>query len=127
MKTFKCQFCGTEKGISYSSKNKYCSNKCQHDEQKQNTFKKLLEGKLIHRGMIRQSMIENFGRKCSMCHLEEWQGHPIPIEVDHIDGDAGNNSFNNLRLLCPNCHGITPTWKGKNKGNGRASRGLPLS
>jgi hypothetical protein len=51
---------------------------------------------------------------------------PIPLELDHIDGDAGNNNYDNLRVLCPNCHALTPTFKAKNKGKGRAARGLPL-
>ncbi|MEU3355658.1 HNH endonuclease signature motif containing protein [Streptomyces sp. NPDC037389] len=44
-----------------------------------------------------------------------WQGHPLPLEVDHIDGDWRNNRIENLRLLCPNCHSTTDTYRGRGK------------
>jgi hypothetical protein len=52
---------------------------------------------------------------CSFCFNREWLGKPIPLELDHIDGDNQNNNIQNLRLLCPNCHALTPTYRGKNK------------
>jgi hypothetical protein len=55
---------------------------------------------------------------CCYCNLAEWLGNPIPLELDHIDGDRNNNNLNNLRLLCPNCHALTPNYRGKNKGKG---------
>jgi len=36
--------------------------------------------------------------------------------MDHIDGNTENNAKENLRLLCCNCHALTPTYKGKNIG-----------
>ena len=53
--------------------------------------------------------------KCERCGLNEWLGEPIPLELDHIDGDHYNNSLENLKILCPNCHAKTPTYRGKNK------------
>jgi hypothetical protein len=48
---------------------------------------------------------------CQMCGMPAtWQGYPLPLEVDHIDGDWRNNVPENLRLLCPNCRAITSTW-----------------
>ncbi len=64
-------------------------------------------------------LIYECGRTCSVCSLSEWRGQTIPIELDHIDGDCFNNDRSNLRLLCPNCHAQTPTYRGKNKGKGR--------
>lgn len=53
--------------------------------------------------------------RCSCCGGIEWLGSLIPLELDHIDGNNKNNSIENLRLLCPNCHALTPTYRGKNK------------
>lgn len=52
--------------------------------------------------------------KCLHCKNEEWLGIPIVLEIDHIDGDKKNNNRTNLRVLCPNCHAQTKTWKGRN-------------
>ena len=52
--------------------------------------------------------------KCLRCGLVDWQGFPIPLELDHVDGDRTNNELLNLRLLCPNCHALTPTYRGRN-------------
>lgn len=55
-----------------------------------------------------------FEHKCTSCELEEWLGRPIPLELEHIDGNPTNNTLENLELLCPNCHALTPTYRGKN-------------
>ena len=46
----------------------------------------------------------------------------INLEIDHTDGNAYNNVPSNLRLICPNCHSQTSTYKNRNKGNGRKLR-----
>ena len=53
---------------------------------------------------------------CSSCSLTEWQGVPIPLELDHINGTNTDNRLMNLRLLCPNCHALTSNYRGKNWG-----------
>ena len=65
----------------------------------------------------RTYLIDQAGHKCTECG---WcRVHPItgkvPLEVDHIDGDTGNNFIWNLRVLCPNCHSLTPTFRKLNK------------
>lgn len=63
--------------------------------------------------LFRDNLIENV---CSECGLSgEWNGKPISLHLDHIDGNSSNNSLDNLRLLCPNCHSQTETYCGKNK------------
>jgi 5-methylcytosine-specific restriction endonuclease McrA len=62
--------------------------------------------------------------KCQICCIKDWQGKPIPMILDHINGRADNNMPDNLRFICSNCDSQTEHYKGKNKGNGRKSLGL---
>ncbi len=56
-----------------------------------------------------------FQHRCSSCLLDKWLSKPIPLELDHIDGNHFNNNLTNIRLLCPNCHAQTSNYRGKNK------------
>lgn len=54
--------------------------------------------------------------RCALCGTPPaWRGRPLPLEVDHMDGSWRNNRLENLRLLCPNCHATTDTYRGRNK------------
>lgn len=61
-------------------------------------------------------VIETKGYQCSVCSISNWMAKPIKLELDHIDGNADNNQITNLRLLCPNCHSQTDTYKSANTG-----------
>jgi len=122
-----CKGCGKKHQTKSSKVRQYCSNACQSLTTKADTWSRLQRGEISERSVIRKTLMREIGRHCFECQGTEWRGHEIPLEVDHVDGDAGNNTFSNLRLLCPNCHAITKTWKGRNKGSGRAARGLPLN
>jgi len=66
-----------------------------------------LKGRLIAEGLKQH--------KCECCGITEWNGKPAPIELDHINGNHHDNRLENLRILCPNCHAQTDTYRGKNK------------
>ena len=53
--------------------------------------------------------------QCEKCGCDgHWQDGEIALEIDHIDGDNTNNEISNLHYLCPNCHALTDTYRGKN-------------
>ncbi len=52
--------------------------------------------------------------KCEICGIIDWLGNKIPLELDHIDGNRTNHRLENLRILCPNCHSQTSTYRAKN-------------
>lgn len=112
---------------------KYCSNKCQRDFQHDSYIKEWKAGKKSgNRGIstynisqhISRYLMEKFEGRCSSCGWNEINPttKTSPLEVDHIDGDANNNSEDNLRLLCPNCHSLTSNYRNLNKGKGRVWR-----
>lgn len=52
---------------------------------------------------------------CSRCSITEWNGEPLTLQIDHINGDNADNRIENLRLLCPNCHSQTPNFSGRKR------------
>ena len=77
-------------------------------------YSRFIYGKKIRSANMLDAIIALRGRKCECCGLKEWMGKPIPLEAHHKDGDELNSTLENLQLLCPNCHAMTDTYKGKN-------------
>jgi Zn finger protein HypA/HybF involved in hydrogenase expression len=66
------------------------------------------------KGNIKARYLEKVEYKCSCCNISMWNNNPITLELDHINGNNQDHRLENLRLLCPNCHSQTPTYKNKN-------------
>jgi Zn finger protein HypA/HybF involved in hydrogenase expression len=122
----KCLNCGRELINAYDTK-KFCNNKCQMQLKRKQTIEKWLntpEEIKVLSDSIKSYIKEQSGYKCSKCgwnEVNEYTGN-IPIEIDHIDGNSENNHPDNLRVLCPNCHSLTSTFKGANKNSKRIYR-----
>lgn len=55
-------------------------------------------------------------RRCEICGwAQESLDGRVPLELDHINGDSKDNRIQNLRILCPNCHSLQSTHRGRNK------------
>lgn len=53
--------------------------------------------------------------ECETCRNTEWNGYKIPLELDHVNGVNTDNRLENLKLICPNCHALTSTYRGRNR------------
>ena len=114
-----------------SSKNKFCSNKCQKEYEYKKYIKKWknnevsgMRGEYQISMYIKTYLFEKYNNKCARCGWGKVNPYTknIPLEVEHIDGNYQNNSEENLILLCPNCHSLTETYKGANINHGRKQR-----
>lgn len=120
----KCPQC---KGFykSTSSKQVCCSRYCAA-QYKQNKIYKQMDTTLDLSSWDvktrKNYLINRQGYECSICEIKEWRGQPAPLIMDHIDGNPYNDRKDNLRLVCAMCDAQLPTYKSKNKGNGRHYR-----
>jgi len=110
---------------------KYCNNKCQQIYQRKVYIKRWIageehgiRGKTNTSAHIRNYLLEQADNKCSICGWGEvnYYSGNVPLDIDHIDGNHENNSPDNLRVLCPNCHSLTATYKRLNQNGTRTQR-----
>jgi len=121
-----CISCGKE-----TRNKKYCSLKCQQYYQRFKAIDNWKNGKWNgSRGdgqistIIRRYLFEKYDSKCCECGWDTVnpKTNTVILDVDHINGNSEDNREENLRLVCPNCHSISPFYKALNRGNGRHSR-----
>ena len=103
---YKCAYCGVDMSVIKTSGRKYCSTGCKIAalaQQRKNRYKnKRLYGKWRDSKELKQWLIERHG-KCQSCG---WDKEINVLEMHHIDRNRRNNTEENVRLLCPNCHSI---------------------
>lgn len=122
----KCIHCGN------TTTRKYCSNSCQKSYEYKNNIKEWLNGNDIGyvgktlqiKKYIRRFLLDEANHQCSKCKWNEIHisTKKCPLEINHIDGDASNCRYNNLEVLCPNCHSLTINFRALNKNSARKRR-----
>jgi len=112
-----CIFCGKE-----TSNIKYCNNKCYSLHMKAERRKKIQESDSIFDKKDKWYLIEIRGHQCETCNNQKWNKQNIPLDIHHKDGDTDNNTLNNLQLICPNCHRLTPNHGSKNNTNSKKKK-----
>lgn len=118
-----CKHCGNKiLGVG----KKYCSSKCQQDFQSASLISAFvngadggdINGEL--KKTLKRYLLDIAGNQCSECKwskVNPFSGK-VTLTIDHIDGDARNNTLANLKVLCYNCHTLTPTFNQLNRGKG---------
>lgn len=127
-----CAFCRKELS---SVKKKYCTNTCQGQHRSSIVLEQWKSGKIsgldntigVVIPTVKEYLRQKYGNKCCLCGWSEVNPSTgkVPLVADHKDGNWQNNKEENLRLICPNCDSLQPTYGGSNRGKGRTTtRGL---
>ncbi|GGX65222.1 hypothetical protein GCM10010358_19480 [Streptomyces minutiscleroticus] len=93
-----------------------------HNQRRRSAGEILVEDTSAHTSRVPSSRLKRALRelgvdeRCAQCGIEAtWLGEPLPLEVDHVNGDWRDNRVENLRMLCPNCHSTTDSYRGRAK------------
>ena len=121
-----CLGCGAT--LTKRHQKTFCSNRCQRAMERTANVAAWLASGVGAPGSgrghyIRTYLLQEQGNACAVCGCATtWQGRELRLVLDHIDGNASDSRRENLRLVCPNCDSQLPTFKARNRGNGRAWR-----
>lgn len=120
-----CLNCG--KNISHKYKNIYCDNYCQTKYLAKQKYEYFLtspeefQRSNYNSGVVKRFILKEQNNKCVICGQDsEWKGKRLVMILDHIDGNASNNTRENFRCICPNCDSQLDTYKSKNKNSTRS-------
>lgn len=115
-----------------SRRQKYCCKNCQQEYEYKQYINKWLSGKVSGNTSkqvtvsqyVRRYLFEKYNSQCCKCGWSEINPvtGKVPLTISHIDGNPYHTVEENLELICPNCHSLTPTYGALNKGNGRKHR-----
>ena len=106
-----CKSCSQEfKFFGSQASGQFCSRECSHDYR----TRLIMESGQGKKGNALTYLKRFVKYACSACGLSDWQGQKISLQIDHIDGDKHNNTIDNIRWLCPNCHSQTHNWGFRN-------------
>jgi hypothetical protein len=124
-----CLVCSNNIKDSRNNNRKYCSFSCHAKGKNEKVIKEWKEGtnkgysgkNMLVPPWLRKYMFNKFNSKCCKCGWCEVNPttNKTPLEVNHIDGDASNSKEENLELICPNCHSLTPNYRALNKNSKR--------
>ena len=104
--------CWKENQIAKLDQRKETMSKTLYEKHKE----RFLNGVMVDRSNIKKWLIELVGEFCFVCKmLPIWQDEYLSLQVDHINGKNDDNRFENVRLICPNCHSQTSTFAGKKR------------
>lgn len=120
-----CLFCNQPCKNEYRAT--FCGYECAYKYKTSERMKEIDERGYIFDNTVsytsnfaKKYMISRFGNYCAICKIDAtWNNQPLALVLDHINGQSNDWSISNLRLVCPNCDSQLPTFKSKNKGNGR--------
>ena len=90
-----------EKGLKISNKRKSAI---------EYANKEIVQVPKLRRKLIEDGLKEE---RCEVCNVSEWMGKKLTLELHHKDGNRYNNKLDNLQVLCPNCHALTPNHSRK--------------
>lgn len=124
-----CKNCSKDILLSKNINRVFCSKKCHRDYEYDERIILWKQNKLTgYKGKnksiapwLRKYLFNLRGAKCERCGwdvVHPIDGKPL-VEINHIDGNAENNSENNLEILCPNCHSMTHNFRARNKNSTR--------
>ena len=116
-----CEECGVK---LTGKKTRFCSQECRNKVFHKELLERMNSGDSndTHPTVIKRYLMSLVDRVCSICKIATWQNQPVPLIMDHINGNGYDNRLENLRLVCPNCDAQLPTFKARNKGKGRSER-----